>query len=159
VDQEQTTLGTVYYPEFGSDSNRGSAQTFQPAYTAKICNVKVLLKKVGSPTDDVYLEIHDGEAAGTLLAEADSRISGTSLATSNAYYDFQFTDGPELTTDETYAIVLYRSGSLDNSNYYRTGRGYSADTDLYTRGRLYWKNSSDNWINSGGDPDYVDMYF
>jgi len=111
---------------------------YKPAAGTLVCQVTIPLKKVGSPTDALFMDIRYGTTTyplfnssvltGTVLVDhADSgwQISGTSYAN----YTFTFTPCVPMAS-QWYNFILFRSGALDNTNYYqlqgRDGSGAAA---------------------------------
>lgn len=89
---------------------------------------EVYLRKAGSPTDDVILELQadsGGSPDGTALQTAS--VAGSSLTGSFAAIRFPHPAQP-LTVGSKYKLVLRRSGAPDAANYYEVelagGNGY-----------------------------------
>jgi hypothetical protein len=89
---------------------------------------EVFLRKVGSPTDDVVLELQadsGGSPDGTVLQTYS--VAGSSLTGSFAAVAFLHPAQP-LTVGVKYKLVLRRSGAVDAANYYEIelagGNGY-----------------------------------
>lgn len=84
--------------------------------------VEVTLQKVASPVDSVEVAIQadsGGVPDGTDLAVGS--IVGSTLTTSPANYTITFGTPVTLSARTKYWIVLRRTGSLGNTNYYRNG--------------------------------------
>jgi hypothetical protein len=125
-----------------------TGQTFQLSDTSVITKIKARLKKLGAPSDRVKCAIYSTTGSpplpDTLLVSSDDEISPT-----DSFMEYTFNFSHELTAG-TYALVLYRTGDLDDNNCYQTrikdgnpyedgnlvdesvtGWGYSSSHDLY----------------------------
>ena len=108
--------------QFYSDIWKG--QTFTTdASTNRVTSITVQLSKTSSPTGYVNLSIYavDGSDKPTGSALGTATVA-TSLITTAAKHDFEFSSAVELDTSTTYAIVV-NLPSNDSSNYisiYRT---------------------------------------
>ena len=120
-----TTTSTAETTTFGDvGGNSIVAQRFTVPATAGgelITKIEIRIKKIGSPTYNVVMEVQtDGLAgqqpSGTVSISCGT-LAGTSITTSFANYTFTFS-ASVLSASTAYWIVLYRSGSADNSNYY-----------------------------------------
>ncbi|GEM_PF-1024707 len=123
-------------------------QTFLLSGTSIITKITVKLKKINNPEDRVkcalYSTIGSPPIPDTLLVSSDDEANPTD---SFAEYTFYFCH--ELTAG-IYALVLYRTGDLDDTNYYQvrlksdnpytdgnlvedhlSGWGYSSSHDMY----------------------------
>ena len=120
---DQQSLQDNSSDDFGATIAFGEklAQSFKPLASAKISLFQVRLQKTENPTDAVRLGIYDNNAGvpGNLLANADATIAGSTLTDLATEYDFNFTNGPSLTSGTIYFAVLDRTGSLDNTNHYQ----------------------------------------
>jgi len=99
---------------------------YRPAAGHNICTVSLQIKKQGTPTDALGLELLYGTTtypsfgsslSGTLVKSADSLWQITTSAYST--YTFSFTPCVPVAGAYWYSFHLYRTGSLDASNYYK----------------------------------------
>lgn len=85
--------------------------------------IKVVMKKVGSPTDDLTLEIQGdsgGSPDGTAITNGTSNtLGGGSVTTQLVEYTFTFASAFTLAANTTYWLVFKRSGATNGSNYYQ----------------------------------------
>lgn len=160
IDQSQTEEDDKF--DFGRPSGVSTvniAQTFTPSVTSPLYSIKFDLSKIGSPSDTVQLLIYtDGSGSpGTLLSTSTNSISGSTLLTgfNPTSCEFLFT-GLTLTANTIYWAVLNRTGSTDNTNFYQAYVGYGA-SDLYTRGKEYYKTTIWNLADGGGT--FYDLVF
>ncbi len=101
--------------EVGTDEQVMENVTVPPGYV--ITSVTTALSKGGSPNDNVVIEVRQG---GVLLSSASA--SGASL--DNSFSERTYTlSSPAITTSPNISIVLTRSGSGSNANYYKVRRG------------------------------------
>ena len=114
---------------------------------------KIFLGKIGSPTDNVVVEVFglDNNGLPTGSAYASGTIAGTTLVITNTWTYVPFTAAINLASFQKYGLVVRRSGSLDGSNYY----GLKVDTGLgYTDGfAKMWNGSA--WVNPSPNCDMM----
>ncbi len=134
-------------------TNQRAAQSFAisgAGWSAQ--TVKVRVRRVGSPADNLTLAIHSDNAGepGTLLASA--TIAMSSIATTAGWIEGTLNSRVAITPGVTYWLVVARSGSYDASNY----AILSVDTALsYPDGSLLIYNGS-TW---GARSPAADMSF
>jgi len=131
------------------------AQGFKPTNSRVITRVDLYLKKVGDPTDDLVVEIWsktgtepNQKPSAILNTKLTKSMSGSDLTTSYAYYSFDFDTLVELTAGTLYYIVIYRSGSIDSSNYYQVGVDDSNATFGGTNESVYAGSSASSWTET-----------
>lgn len=133
-----------------ADANTRLAQSFvitdaDAAITLE--NVTLLIEKVGTPSDNVTIEVQTdsgGSPSGTVVTNGTSaNTTGGSLTTFKQPIKFTWVTPPTLTTGVTYWLVIRRSTANDAANYYKiqdagasTYAGGSAKT--YTASTLAW---------------------
>lgn len=107
--------------------------------------IDLSVRKYGSPTDDIYLDIRS-ILTGSNLATSDV-LSASSLTTSLQWIRFTFTT-PILIDGETiYYICLRRSSTTyDNVNYSSFASNYMLPPGTYTDGYEYILNNN-NWVD------------
>jgi hypothetical protein len=142
-----TITGGALYPKITNDGgavylnigyNAGSdkaGQTFAFSATGEIRNVRVTLKKTGSPTDNITMGIFatsGGLPTGTALYTSTTVLAASTVG-SNTAHDFAFA-GANTNAGTMYAFVLARSGSYDPTNYisvvYNSSGAYAAGTGV-----------------------------
>jgi|GEM_PF-3255055 len=158
LDQQQTEGGTEWGT--GETGAQKTAQTFKPSVSADICNFAVYLYKGGSPTDDFKLQVYTDNAGvpGILLGESTTIINGASLTTSSQLTNFSFDRGIQLTVNETYWAVLFRTGAPDDTNFYKLEARLSSLDNKYNRGSTYDYNGS-AWVNYDDATHFYDLHF
>lgn len=137
---------------FGNTSaTMGRGQSFLTTSNGgQLHSVSFLLYKSNSPTDNVYCDVASS-INGSALATTDS-ISGSSIGTSvSTQLTFVFSSPPTLSGNTTYYVRIYRSGSVDGTNYYSV-RSHSsapyANGDALTNNAGTWGtySSYDLWF-------------
>lgn len=112
---------------FGTTANQKQASPFSVGDTAKLDLINLQQYGIGggSPADNVVLQVCDdaGGSPGTVLDTVTQAVG--------AGPDFTFTGGVTLTGGTTYWLVIGRSGSLSNSNYYQVGVDQSGNGLTY----------------------------
>ncbi len=118
-----------------------AGQSFEPISTGSIDSWEFDVKKEGSPSDNLFVEIWStsGGLPNTLLATSDT-ISGLALTAAYVVTKFNFSGANRvvLTASTRYAAILSRSGGLDSSNYYFidgiNSSTYANGADIFERG-------------------------
>ena len=146
---------------FGNQSTTAKlSQGFKHTATVSIEKVSVLLYKLGSPTDNVTLEIWDNSGSGfpnaVIPNGTANPVAMTTITTNSAgvWYDFIFPSPPVLQANTQYHIVVGRSGGLDNTNNpvwkIQTTGGYGDANDFLGR----YDSGTSTWVNYGGDGNF-----
>jgi len=120
-------------------------------YTYTVSGIRLKLGAVGNPADQINIRIETGDVnspSGTLIdANAQTSILGSELTTSNVVKELRFPGPFTLTTSNgVYGpwIVLTRSGSLSNVNYYQIVTNTSNSTSGNAGTFQYYNGSSWN---------------
>lgn len=128
-----------------------AAQSFQLG-SSEVWNaysIKILAAKVGTPTDNLTVELcaNGGGAPGAVLASG--TITGSTLTTNREWATATLSSYVALALSTTYWVVVRRSGSNDPTNYYTVG----VDESLgYPRGTLLlWTGAA--WVARTPDAD------
>ncbi len=127
----------AYTTDYGIGGETGTfeqqAQSFSTSKNVYSPKISVNIKKVGTPTDDIILEIQtdsSGKPSGTLVHEnASVALDSSEISASFSYVDFDFPWNVRLNATTTYHIVMRRTASRDSSNIIRwsvkSGNAYS----------------------------------
>lgn len=101
------------------------AQSFQVTGAQTVGSVTAYLKKVGSPTGNLTVEIQadsTGEPSGTAISNGTSgTVAASTLTTSFADTSFTFATPPSLSGSTTYWLVLKTADSQSATNYVAWG--------------------------------------
>ena len=122
-----------------------SSKVFQqvtPTQAENALEVQIYAKKVGSPTDNLQVELYATDASGdpTGSALASGSVAGSGLTTSFAWYTLSLSAEVQLQAGVIYALVVSRSGSASTSNYYQVNQNNDAG---YSGGVMkYWTGSA-----------------
>ncbi len=107
-----------------SQYGNGIAWKYIAPDSHELCNAHIDLKKQGSPTDGLKVKVQLGSLTDTdpsdgygLFSES-QEILGSTLTTSLVSYTFNFQNCPILVGNAVYWIIMYRTGSVSDSNYY-----------------------------------------
>lgn len=113
-----------------SSAHRRRAQGFEMLMGSSIAEVRLWLKKSGSPTDSLTVEIQtdsDGVPSGTPVANGVSNaVDGGTLGASYGWVAFDFSVPPDLAAGTQYHVVLKRSVAPDVTKYYLWGADQSS---------------------------------
>lgn len=119
-------------------TNDKLAQSFQVSSLTPVAEVDLWLKKVGTPTGNLTVEIQTdsaGEPSGTAVTNGTSNtVSASTLTTSFADITFTFSSNPSLASGTTYWLVLTTSDTQSNTNYVVWGADTS--TPSYADGSM-----------------------
>lgn len=111
-----------------TSANYYIGEKFVPDYAFSITRASFYFKKVGSPTGNVWAELYDCTSASSpSLLQTSSTVASSSISTSYAWTDFNFT-GYNLNISTLYCVILTSDSSVDGSNYFVTG---VKNTDSY----------------------------
>ena len=125
-------------------TNDKLAQSFEISTASPVSEVDLYLKKVGSPTGNLTVEIQTdsaGEPSGTAVTNGTSNtVSASTLTTSFADITFSFASNPSLASGTTYWIVLTTADSQSNTNYVVWGADTS--TPSYADGEMLGEDAS-----------------
>lgn len=158
VDQQQLDY-SMDMSNFGFNTQREVAQTFKPSVSANIYSFTFYLNSYGNPTDQLKAQIFsDGiTAPGILLATSINNISVGSIQN---FYTFTFPVGIKLAKNVTYWVVISRTGSISETNFYTIWGNDEASYDPYARGTIYFQTLGDTWFDYSYPPTaYADTYF
>lgn len=101
------------------------AQSFQVTGAQTVGTITAYLKKVGSPTGNLTVEIQPdsaGAPSGTAVSNGTSgTVAASTLTTSYADITFSFATPPSLSGSTTYWLVLKTTDSASNTNYVQWG--------------------------------------
>lgn len=150
------TVGTLR--NFGdSDTTTRQGQSFiftdAMADSIKVNELTLWIKKIGTPTDNLTVEIYSDSSgspdASPITNGISNSISGSSLDGSIMPVKFSWATPPSLTSGSTYWIVIRRSGSNDAVNYYQV---LDAAGDYYADGeRKEYTASTGLWAAATND--------
>ena len=128
------------YTSFGKTTgNRYYGCSCKLRSTAALSTFDTFVGALGTPVDDLEVALQadsSGAPSGSDLA-----VSGAVNVTTSQWYTFTFSSPPTLTAGTTYWIVVRRTGSLSDANYYQYGYlNPASSNDIFpTR---YWDGSS-----------------
>lgn len=144
-----TEGGTIRDNEFeittsAVTTNDKLAQSFEISTASTVSEIDLYLKKVGSPTGNLTVEIQTdsaGEPSGTAVTNGTSNtVSASTLTTSFADITFTFSSNPSLASGTTYWLVLTTSDTQSNTNYVVWGADTS--TPSYADGEMLGEDAS-----------------
>lgn len=111
-----------------------------------IKSIKLWLKRIGSSTGTLTVEIHPdsaGQPSGTAITNGTSQsVSFNSLTTSYTWIEFTFTTSPSLTASTKYHLVLKSSGYTYSSAVTEVNWGVDQSAPGYTGGEFHTYNGT-----------------
>ena len=138
------------FPMGQLSSNLQIAGTFQAASATPISTLGIQLKKVGTPADNVFLDLYatsGGIPTGSAIASSSTGVAGGTVTTSYADYSWTMSSPFTPVAGTVYAAVLRRtSGSDDSLNHY-VAAGYASGGSPLARECL-WNGSA--WSSAAG---------
>ena len=154
-----TQVGEEIQKTFGAENTgkvmtlKGSARTmfaqsFIITNTRDLTSVRLAIGKIGSPTGNAWVEIHDNQTGTSVTKNASTNINGqasddVNVSTFNedtTWTTFTFSGTkPSLTGSTTYYLVLYTSIAVDATNKI----GWTRNANTYTDGTMYYIETSD----------------
>ncbi len=139
------TLGTV---QGGTATNQATGQSFTAGVSYSCASILLSMVKVGSPSDNLTLEVLTGSITGTVIATS-SATSGSGLSTlQNTWLSFAFSSF-SITSGTKYYLRLTRSGANDTNNYYIW---IGTSSSVLSNGGGY-KNNSGTWTSESATDD------
>ena len=138
------------------------AQSFKAERSVNVESVKLSLRKVGSPTGNLWVEIHSGtsgtaaskNASANIVGQASGNKDVSTLSNTLAAVTLTFTGTkPALTAGNIYFIVIYGDFAVSTSGFVLVG--FDSSLPGYTDGRYYEVNGSLAWTAN----DNVDLIF
>lgn len=141
---------------FGTSTYRNIAQTFTLDEQVTIDKYKMKLASQGTPTDHVeaalYTTSGDPAKPFELIQTSDNQVDPAGTKTE---YTFEFNQELE---PGVYAVVVYRTGDLDDANYYQ---GFQCGTNAYEDGRACREeyDSGWEWVTSTSRDFWFDIQY
>jgi hypothetical protein len=96
-----------------------------PSSGYSLASISIKMLKIGSPTDNLYVEIASGSISGSTVTTSNN-VAGSSVSASASYINFTFTSPPSLSASTTYYWRIFRSGAKDGSNDWQLPFGGSS---------------------------------
>ena len=152
-----------YLGELRQDAARTLiAQSFKATKAIDVSQVELRLRKVGSPTGNIWVEIHSGTAGTSgaknastgIVGQASANVDVSTLTNIFASVTFAFSGTkPALELGSTYFIVVYGDFTVSPSAYALVG--FDSSSPGYEDGKYYEVNGSMVWSGN----DNVDLIF
>lgn len=134
-----------YEVQIDTVSTFNSVSTPAGDYSLKYVDIK--LGKIGSPTDNILLDVRSGSCSGTSLGQvtlASSSIVAAASGRAKTYYRFTFTTPISITGTTKYYITVARSGAYDLTNNIIVGSttvNLNSSTDYYSKRSGTWSSA------------------
>jgi len=132
-------------------------QKFTCVASGNILSVRLWLKRIGSPSGDVWVEIYADGAdpqTGSLLGTSDTVAAGD-IGTSfeKVYFDFQ--SPVAITATTQYYIVVKGDWTIDGSNY--LSNSYDNSENPYDGGTFWLKDSGTGWSEDANQDAWFEV--
>jgi hypothetical protein len=143
---------------FGQTSLTRVAQGFTPSVSAGVGRIILRLRRVGTVTDNVFVQIcSDTAGAPGAVIGTSADVVGSTINTTDTQVTFDFSPTTSAITASTlYWIVVARDGALDDTNYYRI-RGV-VPTSSYAGGENSVETGG-NWFSGNDTDEYFEEYY
>lgn len=129
------------------------SQSFMPSASATLTQLKLNLKKTGSPGDITVKVVTDNNGKPSKTVLASGTIPASLVTTSYGFADITLDTTPALTANTTYWVIAI--AAVSSSNYFTWGLDSAAG---YTRGAAKhssnWNASNPSWSNITGDLNF-----
>jgi hypothetical protein len=152
TDQAQTTAAAAGIALRDAAARTGLAQSFKPAYSLPIARVALSLKKTGTPTGNIWIELWSdapGSPSAQLLSDS-AVIDISTLTGAFASYNFDFAVPIPVVAGTTYYIVLQASNAIDGASY---AQWENSGSNNYSDGSPF-KSDGSSW-SANGTSDHV----
>jgi hypothetical protein len=156
LDQQNITAYNTS-DDFGRTSLTRVAQSFVPSVTAGRGRVSLYLRRVGTVTDNVFVQICANNAGdpGTVIGTSADYV-GSSISTDFTAADFDFSPATSvLNAGTTYWIVIARDGALSDVNYYEILGNVPSS---YASGENSVE-ASGSWFDGNDTDEYFQEYY
>jgi hypothetical protein len=130
--------------DFGKTTFSKVWQGINISTSSKITKIRIKLKKIGSPTDDIRIKVYgttwDGYAydinRSDLKGTCTANISGSTITTSFVAYDFSFSN-IAVSSGDHIAFDIERTSSDNDSNYYSVSYYYNSNLSEFSTMQYY----------------------
>ncbi len=139
------------------------AQSFKMSLGYDLSKVVLKVRKVGSPTGNMWVEIHSSTVGTSASKNSSTNIVTASSASANvdisayttsfASQNFTFATAPVVSADTTYYIVIYSSHTVSTTNFVEVG--FDNANPSYTDGKYWDLDGSQAWT----EQEDIDMVF
>lgn len=163
IGQDNTDVSGIGNLRRASNNNEILGQSFTPVLLGPLNRVELYIKRVGSPSGNIWAEIHADGANPTAAAQqgSDSQtVSAGGVSTSYGYVAFDFITPITLAPGTEYWILLYGDYAMSSTDcifwgidtsspsysggiYGRYGNGGAAWEDIPTYEALFKQYSDD----------------
>ena len=148
TDQSVTDSSSASNALRDNAARTGLAQSFKPDYSLPIARVALTLRKAGTPTGSIWVEIWSG-STGSPSAQllSDSTVVDISTLTgSSVSYNFDFAIPIPVVAGTTYHIVLQGNNTIDGANY---AEWKHRNANEYSDGSPFKQDGSSTWTSNG----------
>lgn len=153
---QQWTVQNSDFPfglKIGQEYYLDTAQSFIPSVSKILNTVSFFLKKVGNPPDQTIRILTDDSAKPSQISLSSGTLKSSRVTSSYSWVDVSFDPPPNLTTGNTYWIMI--DVSRDDDDYWIWGKdstdGYASGTGKYTKD---WDKVGDIWKSANGDLNF-----
>src|SRR3990167_271353 len=153
TDQSQTTASASGNALRDAAARTGLAQGFKPDYALPIARVTLKLKKTGSPTGNIWVEIwsDSGSAPSAQLVSDSAVIDISTLTGSFASYNFDLSASVPVVSGTQYYIVLQGDNAINGADY---AEWEHSGSNNYADGGP-WKHDAPPTFSTNGTSDHV----
>lgn len=167
VDQEATPQETQTVNSVGDSCQGGTGssgeslqaigQSFTAGSSYNCSNIAIMVGKIGSPTDNLLLEVLTGSMSGTVIGTS-GLVSPTMVPSTGKWVVFNFSSAISIVSGTQYYLRLTRDGARDTGNYWLwriSTASTMANGGEYTRANNAWSaesSTNDTTFKTFADP-------
>lgn len=150
--QDNNEGGLIHFLRIAADNTQIIGQSFTPTLTGKLNKVDLYLKKVGTPTGNLWIQIHEdgaNPASATQLGSASALVDISTIGTgAYEWVSFTFATGITLSPATEYWILLFGDNTYGTTNSVFWGTDTSSPayaggiSGRYGNGSLAWEDQS-----------------
>ena len=106
-----------------TNSTQSISNVFVATATYNLGLINLLVKKIGTPTGQIFAQVFQDNGGGILILKGTSDVFDVSAlpSTWDVPVDFTFTNSVSITSGTTYRIVLVSTINISTSNYLSVG--------------------------------------
>jgi len=136
--------------------NSEHAQSFTTTIAGGITSMQMTLKKVGSPTGNIYVQIQTNSSGlpSNISLGQSANVDVSTLSTSYGLITFTFSTPVSVNANTIYHCVLMGSFAVNGSNYVKDAT-VSGGAYAYAGGHFSYRYNA-AWTDGGGDLYFVE---
>lgn len=119
--------------------------------TWRVKNVLLKVKKVGSPSDNLQVQLVSNGGSHSYTNIETATVAGSNLPINYSWVEIEFSGNNTITGGYDYAIIISRTGSPSTTDYYEV----QLDDESSESGVLFTNDGIGSWTAHGEDHDLI----